>query len=168
MGEVPPDQKGRCDRQFPSDPAIGNNIGRARSWGPKRSIAYSGLLEAYERPRASREWQRQGVSCRFLTRCPRPWARSALASGGPLRGWPSPLPRSAYQASRSASTARSCLVPSRRVTEISNVRSWASSCLIVRVATNSGSRPAAPLEKSGAGQLQFGGQLVFERFPTSE
>jgi len=35
LGEVPPDQQGRSDRQFPSDPAIGNIMGRARSWGPQ-------------------------------------------------------------------------------------------------------------------------------------
>ncbi len=34
MGELPPDQQGKGERQFLSDAAIGNIIGRARSWGP--------------------------------------------------------------------------------------------------------------------------------------
>ena len=38
LGEVLPDQQGRSDRQFPSDPAIGNCIGGARSRGPLRSL----------------------------------------------------------------------------------------------------------------------------------
>lgn len=33
LGEVPPDQQGRSDRQFMRDAAIGNNAGKARS-GP--------------------------------------------------------------------------------------------------------------------------------------
>jgi hypothetical protein len=35
MGELLPDQQGRSDRQLTSDPAIGNIIGRTRSWGPE-------------------------------------------------------------------------------------------------------------------------------------
>jgi hypothetical protein len=35
MGELLPDQQGRSDRQLTSDPAIGNNAGKARSRGPK-------------------------------------------------------------------------------------------------------------------------------------
>ena len=38
LGEVLPDQEGRSDRQFPSDPAIGNIIGWARSWGPFATV----------------------------------------------------------------------------------------------------------------------------------
>lgn len=38
LGELLPDRQGRSDRQFPSDPAIGNIIRRARSWGPKLPV----------------------------------------------------------------------------------------------------------------------------------
>lgn len=34
LGDELPDQKGISDRQLTSDPAIGNNAGKARSWGP--------------------------------------------------------------------------------------------------------------------------------------
>jgi hypothetical protein len=38
LGEVPPDQKGRSDRQFTGDPAIGSITGSVRSWGPEADI----------------------------------------------------------------------------------------------------------------------------------
>ena len=45
VGEVLPDQEGRSDRQFPSDPAIGNIIGWARSWGPFATVDVVPALE---------------------------------------------------------------------------------------------------------------------------
>ena len=38
MGEVPPDQQGRSDRQFTREPAVGCLIGKVRSRGPKRTL----------------------------------------------------------------------------------------------------------------------------------
>lgn len=35
LGEVPPDQQCRSDRQFPSDPAIGSVVTYSAKWGPK-------------------------------------------------------------------------------------------------------------------------------------
>jgi len=39
MGDVPPEQQGRRDRQFPSDPASRSNAGRTRSRGPRQTSA---------------------------------------------------------------------------------------------------------------------------------
>lgn len=41
-GELPPNQQGGSDRQFTRDAAIGNIIGRARSWGPLPVIGHTG------------------------------------------------------------------------------------------------------------------------------
>lgn len=50
MGDVPPDQQGRSDWQFPSDPAIGNIIGRARGLGPSGHPFRTHLCSQLTRP----------------------------------------------------------------------------------------------------------------------
>lgn len=44
MGDDPPDQQDRRDRRFTSEPAIRNNTGRARSWGPLQSSSFMAIV----------------------------------------------------------------------------------------------------------------------------
>jgi hypothetical protein len=41
LGDLPPDQQGKKERQFTRDPAIGNIIGWARSWGALQEAGFS-------------------------------------------------------------------------------------------------------------------------------
>lgn len=51
LGELPPDQQGKSDRQFPGDPAIGSIIGRVRSGGP--FAAFSSKIGCKRSPRGT-------------------------------------------------------------------------------------------------------------------
>ncbi len=55
LGEVLPDQQGRSDRQFPSDPAIGSILSSSAKWGLQLPFAVCLVQKPWGRSRTFSE-----------------------------------------------------------------------------------------------------------------